>query len=149
VFESDTVLAFLDVNPLSKGHALVIPKQVCVQKLHQLPDATLRELLPVVKKVAMALDSDLDYNILQNNGRAAYQSVDHVHFHIIPKVPKGDLKPATTQLVPEQLVNADMQGLGLNWKVLQIDKEQTAKLAKDIAVKIEAMYAAEAAGEKL
>jgi len=144
VFENESVLAFLDVNPLSRGHTLVIPK-AHAQKLHELPDTAMTELLPVVKRVALALDSNLDYNILQNNGRNAYQSVDHVHFHVIPKVPANpSMKPVGSgQIVPEQLVNKDMQGLGLNWKVLQIDKDDMAKLAAELRAKVEASYAAE------
>jgi diadenosine tetraphosphate (Ap4A) HIT family hydrolase len=83
--------AFLDIQPLSRGHALVIPKEHAV-KLHELSDETLSDLLPVVKKVSLALGVK-DYNILQNNGmlpfseslnlgRIAHQVIDHVHFHV-------------------------------------------------------------------
>jgi diadenosine tetraphosphate (Ap4A) HIT family hydrolase len=86
--------AFLDIGPLSKGHALVIPKcalcrrPVCLSlqvladrvvhlpdhaaKLHELPDSEMSELLPAAKKIAAALGCE-DYNVLQNNGRAAHQ----------------------------------------------------------------------------
>ncbi|KAL8713955.1 MAG: hypothetical protein Q9220_002101 [cf. Caloplaca sp. 1 TL-2023] len=60
LFENDRLLAFLDIQPLSLGHA------------------------PVAKKIAKALNVE-NYNILQNNGRMAHQEVDHVHFHMIPK----------------------------------------------------------------
>jgi diadenosine tetraphosphate (Ap4A) HIT family hydrolase len=83
LFESDKVLAFLDINPLSKGHALVVPKRHGA-KLTDIPDDTLAEILPVVKKLAKATGAE-NYNVLQNNGRIAHQEVDHVHFHMIPK----------------------------------------------------------------
>jgi len=74
----------MDINPLSDGHCLVIPKRHC-QKLHELPPEDMADLGPLLVKVAMAVGAD-DYNILQNNGRLAHQAVFHVHFHIIPKV---------------------------------------------------------------
>ncbi|KAI5793869.1 HIT-like domain-containing protein [Peziza echinospora] len=83
LFESENVFAFLDIQPLSKGHALVIPK-FHGAKLHEIPDEQLAELLPVAKKIALAVGAT-DYNVLQNNGRIAHQEVDHVHLHMIPK----------------------------------------------------------------
>ncbi|KAJ5224362.1 uncharacterized protein N7469_007865 [Penicillium citrinum] len=83
LFESDKVFAFLDINPLSRGHALVIPK-FHGAKLTDIPDEDLLEVLPVAKKIAKASGAT-DFNILQNNGRIAHQVVDHVHFHMIPK----------------------------------------------------------------
>ncbi|KAJ3227380.1 Adenosine 5'-monophosphoramidase, partial [Chytriomyces hyalinus] len=63
VAETATTLAFLDINPLAKGHTLVIPKYHA-QFTHQLPDESLAELLPVAKKVAIAIGAE-NYNILQ------------------------------------------------------------------------------------
>jgi len=83
LFESDKVFAFLDIQPLSKGHALVIPKTHGA-KLVDIPDDELAELLPVAKKLAVASGA-IDFNVLQNNGRIAHQLVDHVHVHMIPK----------------------------------------------------------------
>ncbi|KAJ5779762.1 hypothetical protein N7457_007482 [Penicillium paradoxum] len=83
LFESDKVFAFLDIQPLSRGHALVIPK-FHGEKLTDIPDEDLLEILPVAKKIAKASGA-VDFNILQNNGRIAHQVVDHVHFHMIPK----------------------------------------------------------------
>ncbi|KAM3070128.1 Adenosine 5'-monophosphoramidase [Clarireedia jacksonii] len=83
LYESEKVLAFLDINPLSRGHALVIPK-FHGEKLADIPDDQLTEILPVVKKLVTASGAT-NYNILQNNGRLAHQEVDHVHFHMIPK----------------------------------------------------------------
>ncbi|KIN00978.1 hypothetical protein OIDMADRAFT_41653 [Oidiodendron maius Zn] len=76
LFESDKVLAFLDINPLSRGHALVIPK-FHGTKLTEIPDDQLRDILPVVKKLVTATGAD-NYNVLQNNGRIAHQEVDHI-----------------------------------------------------------------------
>jgi diadenosine tetraphosphate (Ap4A) HIT family hydrolase len=67
----------MDVGPVAPKHSLVIPKHHAA-KLHELPDEHLSELLIVAKKIALATGAE-DYNILQNNGRAAHQAVDHVH----------------------------------------------------------------------
>ncbi|KAF3918397.1 hypothetical protein ABW20_dc0104786 [Dactylellina cionopaga] len=94
LFESTKVYAFLDIQPLSKGHALVIPKTHGAT-LVDVPDEELAEMLPVAKKLALAVGAT-DFNILQNNGRIAHQVVDHVHVHMIPK--------------PN-----DEEGLGIKW----------------------------------
>jgi diadenosine tetraphosphate (Ap4A) HIT family hydrolase len=83
LFESEKTLAFLDVGPLSRGHALVIPK-FHGAKLTDIPDEHLAEILPVTKKIASAVGAE-NYNFLQNNGKLAHQEVEHVHFHMIPK----------------------------------------------------------------
>jgi histidine triad (HIT) family protein len=87
VYEDDYVLAFLDIGPVSEGHTLVIPKQH-FEKLHDCPAEVLCQvgsrLGKVAKAVSAAMGSD-GYNVLCNNGRAAGQLVDHVHFHMIPR----------------------------------------------------------------
>ena len=83
VYESDKVLAFLDINPLSEGHCLIIPK-THAEKLHQVPDEELVEVLVCAKNLAIKAGV-VDYNVLQNNGRIAHQIIMHVHFHLIPK----------------------------------------------------------------
>jgi diadenosine tetraphosphate (Ap4A) HIT family hydrolase len=114
VFENDKILAFLDIQPLSKGHTLVIPKVHGV-KLHDIPDEYLLDVLPVLKKLAIALDVD-DYNLLQNNGPRAHQAVNHVHFHIIPKI--------------------DSQGLGIGWEPMKQDSKELESLAEEIKKQI-------------
>ncbi|KAF1801609.1 HIT-like domain-containing protein [Mucor lusitanicus] len=85
IIETEKSYSFLDINPLSEGHALVIPKYHA-EFFHQVPDDILADMLPVAKKVALAIGlADGQYNLLQNNGRMAHQEVPHVHFHIIPK----------------------------------------------------------------
>lgn len=113
--ESAKVLAFLDIQPLSRGHALVIPKHHGA-KLTDIPDDSLTEILSVAKKIATASGA-ADYNILQNNGRAAHQMVDHVHFHFIPK--------------PDE-----KQGLGITWPMQEMDKEELKKVAEELKAKM-------------
>ena len=94
VYEDDLVLAYLDINPFSKGHTLVIPKEHNTGLLDT-SDTTLANLIASVKKVAAHLKSTLPcdgFNILQNNGEAAGQTVKHLHFHIVPRLAGDDLR---------------------------------------------------------
>ncbi|KAI8347194.1 HIT-like domain-containing protein [Choanephora cucurbitarum] len=104
IAETEKSYSFLDINPLSEGHALIIPKYHA-EFFHQVPDDVLADMLPLAKKVALAIGlGDGQYNLLQNNGRMAHQEVPHVHFHIIPKPnPQEGLKIGWDQ----QKVNQD------------------------------------------
>ena len=87
VYEDEQVLAYLDINPFSKGHTLVIPKKHSAG-LVDTDDETLAVVIARVKKVAAHLKEKLGcdgFNIVQNNGEAAGQTVRHVHFHIVPR----------------------------------------------------------------
>lgn len=93
VYEDDLVLAYLDINPFSKGHTLVIPKEHS-SGLLDTSDETLAALVARVKKVASHLKTTLPcdgFNILQNNGEAAGQTVMHIHFHIVPRYGKEEI----------------------------------------------------------
>jgi diadenosine tetraphosphate (Ap4A) HIT family hydrolase len=115
LFESEKVLAFLDIQPLSRGHTLVIPK-FHGEKLTDIPDDQLSEILPVVKKLVKATGSE-NYNVLQNNGRIAHQEVDHVHFHMIPKP------------------NAQ-EGMSIGWPQQKTDMDKLKVLFADITAKM-------------
>ncbi|EMA03766.1 histidine triad (HIT) family protein [Haloarcula vallismortis] len=87
VYEDDTVLAFLDANPLSPGHTLVIPK-AHHERLNDTPAdvagavmSTLHELVPAVEAAVDAPASTVAFN----NGEEAGQEVPHVHGHIVPR----------------------------------------------------------------
>ncbi len=87
VYEDEEVMAYLDINPFSKGHTLVIPKEH-TSGLLDTSDETLAKIIASVKKVASHLKETLPcegFNILQNNGAVAGQTVMHVHFHIVPR----------------------------------------------------------------
>ena len=87
IYEDEVTLAFLDVGPISDGHTLVIPKQH-FERLHDCPAELLSRICGCLGKIAdavmAAMNSD-GYNLLCNNGRAAGQIVEHLHFHIIPR----------------------------------------------------------------
>jgi histidine triad (HIT) family protein len=91
VYEDDDVLAFLDANPLARGHTLVIPKPHH-ETLGDLPAdagepvfAALHRLAPAIE-AAVGADAS---NVAFNNGEAAGQEVPHVHGHVIPRF-EGD-----------------------------------------------------------
>lgn len=87
IYEDANFLAFLDVNPRTKGHTLVIPKHHA-STLLELPDNHVRGIFLVVKKVAGALTKTLGakaFTIGSNNGELSGQVVSHLHLHIIPR----------------------------------------------------------------
>jgi histidine triad (HIT) family protein len=117
VYEDDQVLAFLDVNPISRGHALVIPKEPA-ETLDALSDdaaAAIGRVLPRLSRAVLAATGAPAFNVLQNNKPLAHQAVFHVHFHIIPKYEDGT-------------------GLGIDWDAKKI--EGAADLAKAITAKL-------------
>ncbi|HNR93859.1 MAG TPA: HIT family protein [Kiritimatiellia bacterium] len=87
VYEDENFLAFLDIGPIIKGHTLVIPREHYAS-LPETPAPLLADMMSVVQRIAGAQMNALKadgINIVQNNGRAAGQLVDHIHFHIIPR----------------------------------------------------------------
>lgn len=87
VYEDDQTLAFLDINPASRGHTLVIPKQEYADLLATPPDV-LAAVAVASQNVARAIMAALKpdgINIIQNNGAAAGQVVFHYHMHVIPR----------------------------------------------------------------
>lgn len=94
LFESDRVISFLDIRPIQYGHALVLPKEHCVDFL-SVQDTDLREVTLVTQLVARALVRTLNlegFNIFSNNGKVAGQSVFHFHMHITPRYPDDDIR---------------------------------------------------------
>lgn len=87
VYEDEKTIAFLDANPVSKGHMLVISKEH-EKEITSLGDEATAALFSTVRKMAEGIQSELDpdgINILQNNGEEAGQEVGHVHVHVIPR----------------------------------------------------------------
>jgi len=114
VYEDEHVLAFLDIGPLSRGHMLVIPKERKAQ-MHELSDeaaAAMGRVLPRLARAVLAATGATAYNILQNNGAAASQVVEHVHFHIIPRYTSS--------------------GLGLVWNASRLESDEAERLIADL-----------------
>lgn len=116
VYEDAMVLAFLDINPVSVGHTLVVPKEEAAT-LDRLSDASAESIgrvLPRVCRAVLAATGAAAFNVLQNNGAGAHQAVMHVHFHVIPK-------------------HADGSGLGIGWNAGTLGRESGAALAEAIS----------------
>jgi histidine triad (HIT) family protein len=87
VYEDQHVLSFLDINPVSPGHTLLIPKEPArtLDELSEDAAAALGRVLPRICRAVKRVTGCAAYNVLQNNEALAHQAVFHVHFHIIPK----------------------------------------------------------------
>ena len=119
LYEDSLVLAFLDINPISRGHALVIPKEPA-ETLDVLSDesaAAIGRVLPRIARAVLKATGAYAYNVLQNNQALAHQAVMHVHFHIIPRYEDGT-------------------GLGIGWKASKLEGQEGAKLAEAIKAKV-------------
>jgi len=115
IYEDDLVFAFLDINPFSPGHTLVVPKEAA-RTLDELGDESaeaLGRVLPRISRAILATIGAEEFNVIQNNGPNAFQSVFHVHFHIIPKMQDG-------------------RGLSFPFKSDPIDHEEAEELAASI-----------------
>jgi len=87
VFENEHCYAFLDINPVRKGHTLVIPKKH-YENVLDIPSEDLCNLMPSIQKVAKAVKTAAKadaFNLTTNNGKEAGQAILHLHFHIIPR----------------------------------------------------------------
>lgn len=86
VYESDLVLAFMDINPQARQHALIIPKQHFdgLNDLKKAGDEVLAELLKAAHLVARELGiAESGYRLVSNCGKDGRQSVPHLHFHVL------------------------------------------------------------------
>ena len=87
LYEDEDFRVILDIEPASKGHALILPKEHYAN-LYELDDVIAGKVLVLAKKMITALTEILDcdgYNIVQNNGKVAGQTVFHYHLHLIPR----------------------------------------------------------------
>jgi histidine triad (HIT) family protein len=121
LYEDEHVLAFLDIAPLSFGHALVIPKERA-KTLDLLSDesaAAIGRVLPRLCRVIKRLTGTSAFNVLENNESLAHQAISHVHFHIIPK--------------PDE-----RSGLGVGWPAGKLEPAAGAELAARIVKELAA-----------
>ena len=94
IYEDEDFRVILDIEPASKGHALILPKEHYAN-LYELDEALAAKALVVAKKVITQMTEVLGcdgYNVLQNNGTAAGQTVFHFHMHLIPRYKEDDVK---------------------------------------------------------
>ncbi len=87
IYEDDTFKVILDVNPASKGHALILPKEHYAN-IYEIDEEVAGKAFQLAKKLAAHMTAVLKcdgFNILQNNGEVAGQTVFHFHIHLIPR----------------------------------------------------------------
>ncbi|MFD2042766.1 HIT family protein [Ornithinibacillus salinisoli] len=92
VYEDEHVYAFLDISQVTKGHTLVIPKKH-TKNIYETPADVAQELFARIPKIANAIRdafNPVGINLLNNNEKAAYQSVFHLHIHLIPRYGNED-----------------------------------------------------------
>ena len=118
-YEDDQFLAFMDINPLTRGHSLLIPKAHHAT-IHDMPEDLLQALILRAQKLSKVLVDSLGakgINLMQSNGRAANQIIDHYHMHLIPRYEPMEIK-------------------GMAWELTPGDPEEIAKVADTIKAAI-------------
>lgn len=119
LYEDEATLAFMDINPVSEGHALVIPK-AHAEDVYAVPDDSIAAVAKTAARIARAVRAAFEpagLNLLQCNGPAAAQSVQHFHIHVIPR--RMD------------------DGLAMNWEIIPGDMDAIGKAAERIRAEIE------------
>ena len=87
IYEDDRFTVILDASPATKGHALILPKNHAAN-IYELPDEDASAVFVLAKKLATKMTEILHcdgFNIVQNNGEVAGQTVFHFHMHLIPR----------------------------------------------------------------
>lgn len=114
LYEDDDFRVILDLNPASRGHALIIPKEH-YRNLYDLDDDLAAKALVLAKRMVLRLKEVLGcdgYNIVQNNEEAAGQTVLHFHMHMIPRY-EGDK-------------------VGLGWKMGELSDEDKEEIISKV-----------------
>lgn len=91
LYEDEQFRVILDVSPATRGHALILPKQHYAN-LYELPEDMAADAMRLAKKMMKTMTDKLNcdgFNLVQNNGEAAGQTVFHFHMHLIPRY-EGD-----------------------------------------------------------
>jgi histidine triad (HIT) family protein len=102
VLDEELVIAFMDINPSSKGHMLVVPKRHA-ENIFEIPESDLAATVKAVKRCAKAVKEALNaegITILQLNGKASDQVIPHFHIHIIPRWENDGLPISNWEMKP-------------------------------------------------
>ena len=107
LYEDDMFRVILDLGPASKGHALILPKEHFAN-LYEIQDAYATKAMLLAKRMSKAMVKALDadgFNLVQNNGEAAGQTVFHFHMHLIPRYAeqKGIVEWEPGETTPEEM----------------------------------------------
>lgn len=104
IFEDEKFRVILDLGPATKGHALILPKEH-YKNLYELPEDTASDVMRLAKKMAAQMTDKLHcdgFNLVQNNGEVAGQTVMHFHMHLIPRYKDDKQKIGWTPGEPSQ-----------------------------------------------
>lgn len=131
VYEDPHCIAILDINPLSDCHTLLIPKEpaATIDELSDDAAAALGRILPRLCRAIKKVTGCSAYNVLQNNGSEAGQSVFHVHFHIIPRFPERGW-PIKGKPHPDNGPGLDLSGA---WHPGMLTPDSAADLNRQLA----------------
>ncbi|WMC94337.1 HIT family protein [Kineothrix sp. MB12-C1] len=112
IYEDEDFKVILDLGPATKGHALILPKNH-YRSLYELPDELASKVMLLAKKMSVQMTEKLEcdgFNLVQNNGEAAGQTVFHFHLHLIPRY--------------------EEDGQVLGWKALQPTSEELSEVRR-------------------
>jgi len=115
VYEDEDTMAFLDINPVSKGHLLVVPKKH-YSRLSEIPQEELKRFFQGLQNVVKMVESNLSkhYNIVVNQGELAGQVINHLHFHIIPRYGNEQIFIWLTHKLSKEEAQEVLEKLGKN-----------------------------------
>jgi histidine triad (HIT) family protein len=125
IHEDDGYLAILDVRPFTRGHTLVVPKRHTVD-LTDTPPQTLADMVTIgqrIAKAARATELADATNIAINDGRPAFQSVLHIHLHVLPRR-NGDKLSVAKGMLLRRDPDREATGQILRAALARIDAEQ-------------------------
>lgn len=114
LYEDDKTFAFMDINPINPGHALIVPKHHA-PNIFETPDDWLAASMVTARRVARGVEAALKphgMNIVQANGPGAAQSVFHLHIHVVPR--------------------AENDGIKMNWGIKPGNMDEIKALAEKI-----------------
>lgn len=87
IYEDEEFRVIMDISPATKGHALILPKEH-YPNLYEIPEEVAADAMKLAKKMAKKMTDALQcdgFNLVQNNGEVAGQTVFHFHMHLIPR----------------------------------------------------------------
>ena len=108
VFEDDYIIAFLDLNPISEGHTLIIPKKN-IKDIYAIDEQTAGKIITKAASIGLALKKAFGFDgisIMENND--VFQDVPHFHLHVYGRNKANDIKvkyPKIPKLIPEKIVD--------------------------------------------
>ena len=106
VYEDDTCVAFMDVNPVQRGHLLVVPRQA-IDQFDELDDATTAHIFTVASHISKRLREA--FNTPRCALLVAGYGVPHAHIHVFPTRSEADIRPEPTLKLSDEELAADAQ----------------------------------------